>query len=51
MTPIGWGWALFVWGYALIWFLLNDCLKLLAHRVFDPDAESLLPIKSEPSLF
>ena len=21
MTPLGWGWAAFVWGYALIWFL------------------------------
>ena len=36
MTPLGWGWALFVWGYALIWFLVNDCLKLLAYRIFDP---------------
>ena len=36
MTPIGWGWAVFVWGYALAWFLLNDRLKLLAYRIFDP---------------
>nr|WP_319492343.1 plasma-membrane proton-efflux P-type ATPase [uncultured Desulfobacter sp.] len=36
MTPLGWEWALFVWGYALIWFLVNDCLKLLAYRIFDP---------------
>ncbi|MDR3529706.1 MAG: plasma-membrane proton-efflux P-type ATPase [Rhodopila sp.] len=36
MTPLGWGWALFVWGYALAWFLLNDRVKLLAYRVFDP---------------
>jgi H+-transporting ATPase len=35
MTPLGWGWALFVWGYALIWFLLNDRIKLLAYRIFD----------------
>jgi len=35
MTPLGWGWALFVWGYALLWFLLNDRLKLLAYRIFD----------------
>jgi H+-transporting ATPase len=35
MTPLGWGWALFVWGYALVWFLLNDRIKLLAYRVFD----------------
>nr|WP_319397284.1 plasma-membrane proton-efflux P-type ATPase [uncultured Carboxylicivirga sp.] len=36
MTPLGWGWALFVWGYALVWFLFNDRLKLLAYRVIDP---------------
>lgn len=36
MTPIGWGLAMFVWGYALVWFLFNDRLKLLAYRVFDP---------------
>jgi H+-transporting ATPase len=36
MTPLGWGWALFVWGYALVWFLLNDRVKLLAYRAFDP---------------
>jgi H+-transporting ATPase len=36
MTPLGWGWSLFVWGYALIWFLLNDRVKLLAYRIFDP---------------
>ncbi|MEJ2642309.1 MAG: plasma-membrane proton-efflux P-type ATPase [Desulfosarcinaceae bacterium] len=38
MTPLGWGWALFVWGYALAWFLVNDRVKLLAYRVFDPTA-------------
>jgi H+-transporting ATPase len=36
MTPLGWGWALCVWGYALLWFLLNDRVKLLAYRIFDP---------------
>jgi H+-transporting ATPase len=36
MTPLGWGWALFVWVYAIAWFLLNDRLKLLAYGVFDP---------------
>jgi H+-transporting ATPase len=38
MVPIGWGWALFVWVYALGWFLFNDCLKLLVNR-FLGDAE------------
>ena len=36
MTPLGWGWALFVWGYALAWFLVNDRVKLLAYRILDP---------------
>ena len=36
MTPLGWGWAAFVWGYALIWFLVNDRVKLLAYRILDP---------------
>jgi H+-transporting ATPase len=45
MTPIGWGWAVFVWGYALIWALLSDRVKLLAYRVFDPTVEPLLAKK------
>jgi H+-transporting ATPase len=36
MTPIGWGWAGFVWGYALVCALLTDPIKLLAYRFFDP---------------
>ena len=36
MTPLGWKWALFVWAYALAWFLVNDRVKLLAYRIFDP---------------
>lgn len=36
MTPIGWRWALFVWGYALVWFVLSDRVKLEAYKVFDP---------------
>jgi H+-transporting ATPase len=35
MPPIGWGWALAVWGYALAWFLVNDQVKLAAYRVLD----------------
>ena len=42
MTPLGWGWALFVWGYALAWFLVSDRVKLLAYRVLDPTAAPLL---------
>jgi H+-transporting ATPase len=36
MPPLGWGWAGFVWGYALLWFLVTDPVKLLAYRIFDP---------------
>jgi len=36
MPPLGWRWAGFVWGYALIWFLINDRVKLLAYRILDP---------------
>jgi len=48
MTPLGWGWAGFVWGYALLWFLVNDRIKLLAYRIFDPvKATATLDPKSE----
>jgi H+-transporting ATPase len=40
MTPIGWQWAAFVWGYAVAWALLTDPIKLLAYRLFDPAAKS-----------
>jgi H+-transporting ATPase len=35
MAPIGWKWALFIWGYALFWFLVNDRIKLGVYRIFD----------------
>jgi H+-transporting ATPase len=35
MTPLGWKYALFVWVYALAWFLVNDRVKLLAYRILD----------------
>jgi H+-transporting ATPase len=41
MAPLGWKWGLFVWGYALAWFLVNDRVKLLAYWIFDrPNVES-----------
>jgi hypothetical protein len=36
MVPIGWKWALLIWGYALAWFLVNDRIKLAAYRILDP---------------
>ncbi|MFQ6079098.1 MAG: HAD-IC family P-type ATPase, partial [Thermodesulfobacteriota bacterium] len=35
LPPIGWKLALFVWGYALAWFVLNDLVKLAAYKVFE----------------
>lgn len=52
MTPIGWGWALLVWAYALTWFLVNDRVKLAAYRIFDRRQPGLLvPKPSVSSLF
>jgi H+-transporting ATPase len=35
VTPLGWYWALLVWGYALAWALVNDRAKLLTYWVLD----------------
>ena len=53
MTPLGWGWAAFVWGYALAWFVLNDRVKLLAYRVLDrvrPPAAAGKPLELAPHI-
>jgi H+-transporting ATPase len=42
MTPLGWGYAALVWGYALVWFLLTDRVKLLAYRFLDPVKDNLV---------
>jgi H+-transporting ATPase len=36
MTALGWKWVAFVWGYAIIWFLVTDRVKLLGYRILDP---------------
>jgi H+-transporting ATPase len=46
VTPLGWGWALMVWGYALAWFLATDPVKLLAYRILD--ATPRQPAKPSP---
>jgi H+-transporting ATPase len=43
MTPLGWGWALFVWGYALVWFVVNDRVKLIAYWALDRIAAKSAP--------
>ncbi|MEO6976142.1 MAG: plasma-membrane proton-efflux P-type ATPase [Gallionella sp.] len=52
MTPLGWKWAGFVWGYAFLWFLVNDRVKLLAYKIFDPvkktDVKLETKVESKP---
>jgi H+-transporting ATPase len=49
MTPLGWGWALFVWGYAIVWALLNDRFKLLAYRILDPGGRARTATAGRPA--
>jgi len=39
MNPLGWGLAAFVWGYAILWALVSDRIKLLAYRILDRTAK------------
>ena len=45
MAPLGWGWALLVWGYSLFWFLVEDRVKLAAYRIFDRRQLGLLAMQ------
>ena len=47
MTPIGWVWALAVWGYALVWFLINDLIKMAAYRMFANRQDTVLDLMSK----
>ena len=40
VSPIGWTYALLIWAYAIIWFVINDAVKLLTHRLLDARQES-----------
>jgi H+-transporting ATPase len=35
VPPLGWRMAGLVWGYALVWFLVTDPIKLLAYKALD----------------
>ncbi len=43
MTPLGWKWAGIIWAYALVWFLINDGLKLVAYKVLDATKRAVKP--------
>jgi H+-transporting ATPase len=50
MTPLGWGWALFVWGYGLAWFLVNDRVKLIAYWALDRIAAKSAKVRPDTAL-
>ncbi len=37
ITPIGWTYALWMWAYALLWFLIDNAAKMLAYRLLRND--------------
>lgn len=37
LSPIGWKYALMVWAYALIWFVINDFIKLWVFKFLQRD--------------
>ncbi len=34
MQPIGWKWALWMWAYALVWFVFNDVVKMAVLKYY-----------------
>ena len=49
MTPLGWKWAGFVWAYALIFFLINDRIKLITYKILDrKKAKTLVTLLRKP---
>jgi len=35
ITPITWQWTLFIWGYATVWFVFNDMIKMLVLKYYN----------------
>lgn len=42
--PISWEWSLVVWVYALAWFFVNNRVKLIVYRIFQPTT-SVVPAR------
>jgi H+-transporting ATPase len=42
MSPLGWTLAGLVWGYCFGMFLIQDGVKLLAHKIFRPKHSGFL---------
>jgi H+-transporting ATPase len=50
MAPLGWKLAGLVWGYALVWAVVTDRVKLLGYRILDPTSAPLLARKPSVDL-
>ncbi len=35
VTPIGWEYALYIWLYALVWFVINDIIKMRVRKLLN----------------
>jgi H+-transporting ATPase len=42
LPAMGWGLAIFVWGYALVWFLAQDMFKRLIYKVLEKEKITLM---------
>jgi H+-transporting ATPase len=40
ITPVGWQYALWMWAYALAWFVVNDMAKMWTYRLLRARAEA-----------
>ncbi len=40
ITPVGWKYALWMWVYALVWFVVNDIVKMWAYRFLRWEAKA-----------
>jgi len=40
ITPIGWEYALWMWIYALVWFMVNNVAKMMAYRLLRARGEA-----------
>ena len=43
MPALGWKYAGVVWGYALVWFFIEDRVKLFAYKVFGEPHTAVYP--------
>jgi H+-transporting ATPase len=47
VTPVGWEGALWIWAYALVWFLINDVIKQGTYRQLRPHGSPARPLAGE----